>query len=75
MRLWCADGKTWRFPEMDLFREASGGNVDPVIERLENGIVVLSYGRPTLSLRFSEDSEANRAALPSPAHPEAPSWP
>jgi hypothetical protein len=49
------EDRTWRDPQGDLFKEASGGNVDPVLRRLENGAVVLSYGRPGLKLRFSED--------------------
>ena len=53
------EDRTWKDPQGDLFREASGGNVDPCLQPLENGIIALSYGRPALCLRFSEDGLGN----------------
>jgi len=51
--------RRWFTPTGELFYECSGGNVDPVLLLMGNGVLALSYGRPGLSLRFSVDGTGN----------------
>jgi len=54
-----AEDRTWKDSRGRVYKACSGGNIDPVLVRMETGLLVLAYGRAGLKLRFSLDGTGN----------------